>query len=354
MSALVESWQEKRSELLDRWQGLGLRYRRRNRHRSKERNFVLIKSADDKSKRLALYEDLQNSARLDAWQKDQLRKEITALRRGIQGEKDAAHYLDSYFRLSSNHALIHDLRIELDGEVAQIDHLLINRTLDIYMLETKNFSGDVTITPHGEFSVTYSGERVFNIPSPIEQSKRHENVLRRLIAKLGITGRAGTSPRFKHVVLVDPKAAIHRPDQKLFDSSMVIRADLFRTWQERHIDKEMSTSDLLTGVLNLRGTEAVKEIAEKIRRQHRPENLLAMPAWLSPKASMIVAEPSPPATYVKSAPARTKEAEDLRQKKLICMTCNCKISFPEGKFCWNNEKRFKGNQYCREHQASFQ
>ena len=133
------------------------------------------------------------------------------------------------------------------------------------MLETKNFSGDVTITPHGEFSVTYSSERVFNIPSPLEQSKRHENVLRRLFAKLGITGRAGTSPRFKHVVLVDPKAAIHRPDPKLFDSSMVIRADLFRTWQERHIDKEMSTGDLLTGILNLRGTEAVKEIAEKIR-----------------------------------------------------------------------------------------
>jgi Nuclease-related domain len=211
---------------------------------------VLIKSADDKSKRLALLEDLQNSSLLNSGQKDRLGEELRKLRRGIQGEKDSAHYLDNYFRIGINHAVIHDLRIEVGGEVAQIDHLLINRMFDIYMLETKNFSGEVTITPHGEFSVKYVGERVYNIPSPIEQSKRHENVLRRLLEKLQITGRAGTSPQFNHVVLVDSKAAIKRPDQKLFNTSMVIRADQFRPWQEEHIDKHLSTISLLVGVLN--------------------------------------------------------------------------------------------------------
>jgi hypothetical protein len=36
------------------------------------------------------------------------------------------------------------------------------------------------------------------------------------------------------------------------------------------------------------------------------------------------------------------------------VTCGDKITFPEGKFCWANEKRFGGFQYCREHQAQFQ
>ena len=317
---------------------------------------MLIKSADDKSKRIALFEDLKNSPMLDSWQKDRLRDELQKLRRGIQGEKDSAHYLNNYFKDSPNHAVIHDLRIEVEGEVAQIDHLLINRVLDFYMLETKNFNGDVTITPHGEFSVEYRGENVYNIPSPIEQSKRHENVLRRLFTKLEISGRAGTAPHFKHVVLVDPKAAIHRPDQKRFDSSMVIRADQFRTWQEEHIDRHIGTTELLTSMLNLRGPDAVKEIAEKIKRQHRPENVLTIPDWLTPKAKATpihVAErvTTPPYSSLQSIPPA--KVDESGRKKLVCVTCNCKISYAEGKFCWNNEKRFNGNQYCRNHQAAF-
>jgi len=38
---------------------------------------------------------------------------------------------------------------------------------------------------------------------------------------------------------------------------------------------------------------------------------------------------------------------------LICAQCGIKIGYPEGKFCWNNVKRFGGLQYCREHQAGF-
>ena len=30
-----------------------------------------------------------------------------------------------------------------------------------------------------------------------------------------------------------------------------------------------------------------------------------------------------------------------------------KISYEEGKFCWNNDRRLKGGQYCRTHQAGF-
>ena len=42
-------------------------------------------------------------------------------------EGKAAIELDTHWGHSPNHVIIHDLRIELDGLVAQIDHLLINR-----------------------------------------------------------------------------------------------------------------------------------------------------------------------------------------------------------------------------------
>ncbi len=115
---------------------------------------MLIKSADDKSKRLALLEDLQKSNRLDQKQKDWLREELSRLRKGIQGERDAAFYIESYFRDSENTAIIHDLRLVVNGDVAQIDHLLLNRVGYFYLLETKNYNANVNITDHGEFSVT--------------------------------------------------------------------------------------------------------------------------------------------------------------------------------------------------------
>ena len=232
-----------------------------------------IKSADDKTKRLALLQSLLSAPLLDDWQKSQLNNLIVKMRLGIQGEKDAAHYLDNHFIDGKNHAVIHDFRIDVDGEIAQIDHLLINRMLDFYLLETKNFSGNLTISAHGEFSVRYGRDRTVNIPSPIEQSKRHENVLRRLLKRLGIQTRTGRELRFMHVVLVDPKASIERPNPQSFDSSMVIAADQFRTWQQAHLEK-IGTLDLLGSAMNLRSSENLLEIAEKVARQHRPENQL--------------------------------------------------------------------------------
>ena len=68
-----------------------------------------IKSADNKSKRVALLQELQNSPRSEDWQKKRLSDELIKVRRGIKGEKDAAHYLDNHFIDGKNQALIHDL-----------------------------------------------------------------------------------------------------------------------------------------------------------------------------------------------------------------------------------------------------
>jgi hypothetical protein len=88
---------------------------------------MLLKSADDKSKRLCVLEELQQSPLLDAAPRDWLQKELDRLRKGIQGEKAAAHYLNNYLASSKNSVLMHDLRFEVGGEVAQIDHLLLTR-----------------------------------------------------------------------------------------------------------------------------------------------------------------------------------------------------------------------------------
>ena len=85
---------------------------------------MLLKSADDKSKRLALLDDLQKSSPLDPQPKKWLRNDLQRCKKGIQGERESSHYLGSYFKDGENHVVLHDLRLVFEEEVAQIDHLV--------------------------------------------------------------------------------------------------------------------------------------------------------------------------------------------------------------------------------------
>lgn len=319
---------------------------------------MIIKHADDKAKRLALLAELKKSALLDARQREWLDEELVRVRRGIEGERDAAFYIDSYLKASKNNAVIHDLRLEFEGEVAQIDHLFFNRRLDFFLVETKCFNGNLAINEHGEFSVTYTNGRTYGIASPVEQSKRHERILAKLLERLEITGRLGVKPTFHHLVLLHPKAIITRPAKGIFDTSRVMKADALPSWHQKWADEDVGIVDALTTVLAIRSSDTIKDWAEKLVRQHRPTNPLTLPDFMAPKAAVapaVALEPAPPDKPAKlaasnSLPVHTPD-EGLK-RKLVCVTCGSKITFAEGKFCWNNEPRFGGFQYCREHQKT--
>lgn len=317
---------------------------------------MLIKTADDKSKRLALLEDLQKSPLLDARQKEWLRVELRNLSAGIRGEREAAFHLDGHYKDGQNNVLLHDLRFQIDGEVAQIDHLVINRTGYMVLIETKNYSGDLEINAHGEFTVRYGKER-YGIPSPYEQSRRHARILSKLLERLEISTRTDKLPEFHNVVMMHPQAIIQRPDAKAFDTSFLIKADQFRAWHEKLVDG-FSTGGVFKAIFNIRSPDTIREWGEKLKRQHRPQDLLDLPDFMHPKppSAKAVMEPRPSAPVFAAAPATpaSTQADASLAKKLICAHCREKISFPEGKFCWNNAKRFGGLQYCREHQGLFQ
>lgn len=316
---------------------------------------MLIKSADDKSRRLALLQDLQKSPLLDAGQKEWLRVELRNLTAGIKGEREAAFHLDGHYKDGQNNVLLHDLRFVLDGETAQIDHLVINRTGYMVLIETKNYSGDLEVNAHGEFTVRYGKER-YGIASPYEQSRRHARILGKLLERLEIGTRTDKLPEFHNVVLMHPQAIIQRPDSKAFDTSFLIKADQFRVWHEKLVDG-IGTGGIFKALFNLRSPDTIREWGEKLKRQHHPQDLLDLPDFMQPKPqpAKAVMEPGPSAPVFVAAPdvPAPTPADASLAKKLICAHCREKISFPEGKFCWNNAKRFGGLQYCREHQGLF-
>lgn len=346
---------------------------------------MLIKSADDKSQRLTLLEALEQSHLLTDEQKKWCSEELHRVRTGIQGEKEAAYYINADFVNSRNYVVLHDLRICVDGQTAQIDHLLVSDVL-ICMLETKNFNANVTINEHGEFSLTYPGsKKSFGIASPLEQSRRHEKVLRKLLDRLGIKSRTGLPLDIEHVVLFHPRAIIKRPDSKKFDTSNIIKADALRSWHNQFFATKVGILKTLGMLPNLRSKQTVNEWGEKIARQHRPANPLALPDFMPPRSTpptaaipaitattaaataqataadstthataMQMPDPAAPVTPALGHGANFAQAssDTACATGSTCTTCGKPITEKVAQHCRANALRFKGKLYCFEHQKA--
>ena len=234
---------------------------------------MIIKKMDSKQEEIAELTALLKG-RLIPYQRFLIERELKAIRSGVSGEKDSAYYIDFYFGDSRNWAVIHDLRLEHKIQVAQIDHLLINRFFDMYVLESKDFSYKLKITPEGEFQ-TYYGKEYIGIPSPIEQNKRHIHLLDRFLKQHGILPkRMGISirPRFKNIILVSPKSIITRPPEKKFDTSSVIKADTLSTKIDRELAKGNPLADLAT-ISKTCSSSTLMETAITLAGFHKPKKV---------------------------------------------------------------------------------
>ncbi len=206
------------------------------------------------------------------YQRFLIERELKTMKSGVSGEKDSAYYIDFYFGDSRNRAVTHDLRLEHKGQVAQIDHLLINRFFDIYVLESKNYSYKLKISPEGEFQAYYAKEYI-GIPSPIEQNKRHIHLLGRFLKYHNILPkRIGISikPRFKNLILVSPKSIITRPPGNKFDTSSVIKADVLRTKIDREVDKGKNPLTNLATISKICSSSTLEKTATKLAMFHKP------------------------------------------------------------------------------------
>lgn len=186
---------------------------------------MILKKSDDKEPQIQALESLLSIATGDT--KAKVQKELNMLRAGIKGEQETTYHIDFNLRDSKNYAVIHDLRLEVDGNVAQIDHLLINRTLRIYCIETKHFTSGIKINDDGEFMQWNSFKKVYEgIPSPLAQNQRHIRVLNetfdtsiKLPELLGFV----LYPSFHSRVVVNNDARIDR--SKTFDSQTLVKSE---------------------------------------------------------------------------------------------------------------------------------
>ena len=100
---------------------------------------------------------------------------------GWTAEKQMAFYLDRAFGRRDDVRLFHNVRYDLEGDAAQIDHLVLHR-FGFCIVESKSMIGKVTVDQYGEFTRDPGdGRGVAGIASPILQAKRQVQVLSELL-----------------------------------------------------------------------------------------------------------------------------------------------------------------------------
>lgn len=268
---------------------------------------MLIKKPDDLAPVLASLESLAAGTGPEA---KRAAIELRNRKAGLRAEREAAYLIDHDFAESKNWAVIHDLRLEQGGRVAQIDHVLINRWLQIYVLETKGFHDGVKINEEGEFLRWNNfAKRYEGMPSPLAQNDRHVNVLRDVLATIELPTRLGLriAPEFMSFVLVSPNAQIKRP--RTFDASRVIKADQLKKAIWRDIDRESALVSLIKTAAKFVSTETVQLVARELARRHRPvmrraaTHAEAQPMRLSPSPQTAAKADSGDAPSPVSAPS---------------------------------------------------
>ncbi|HNB79897.1 MAG TPA: nuclease-related domain-containing protein [Rhodocyclaceae bacterium] len=199
-----------------------------------------------------------------------IEQEVRQVRAGIKAEEESAYLIDFALKDSRNTMVIHDLRLEIGGRVAQIDHLLLHRTLTAFVLETKAFHAGLKITEEGEFLRWNAYRKTFEgMPSPIAQNERHVQVLKDAFGCIDMPTRLGLrlTPTFEPYVLIAPHARIDRP--KKLDSGRVIKADQLMDAIDRKFEKE-SLFETVGSLARFVSSETIQQIAEHLISLHRP------------------------------------------------------------------------------------
>lgn len=321
---------------------------------------MIIKPADDRQDQIKILNDLMTHPAANSETKKRIEREIKNIQAGIRGEEEAAYEMKVRYGDSKNWMIIHDLRIEHKGLVAQIDHLIINRALEIWVCESKHFSEGVAINEHGEFSAFF-GSKPYGVPSPIEQNNRHILILQRLFDSgvIKLPTRLGFSirPNLNSLVLVSKRARISRPKAKVAGIEVVIKNDQLAAV----IEKTMSEANPLI-IAKVVGAETVETLAKDLVKLHKPIQVDWKAKFgIVDKSDLTISAAAPQSPEVATAtvaPAAdspesgSSEVEHKPKQKLVCHGCSAPVAYNVAKFCWFNKSKFGGNVYCMDCQKT--
>jgi Nuclease-related domain len=208
---------------------------------------MILKSADDRTtdlKKLAL---LLSHPSATAPIRQAIEREIKNIRFGDQDRQKAANDLNLHYGSTPNWVVIHDLRIETANWVTEIDHLLINRFLDVWLCESGQYRGGISIDQAGACSSFFDG-KLTSIASPIEQYRRHRDLVQSLMNDPAFPlpspndswRGVAIKPQAHSAILIGVQARIGWPKGSVAGIESVLKLDQLRVRTEQDFDNKQA------------------------------------------------------------------------------------------------------------------
>ena len=284
---------------------------------------MIIKSKDDTSGAMAALRKLLAMEHLSALQRAGASAELARLRAGAAAREKAAAHIEALLKDSEEWAVIHDLRLEHNGQRAQIDHLLIGRFFDIYVIESKYLTASLRVDAGGDFQVkTRSGWKPMD--SPIDQNRRSIILLNQLIRDEKLTPtRLGLSikPAFRNWILVPPVCRLSRGT---LNEVIVLKLHKFER-QLHALHAGAASAGDLHSVTKRCSPGTIMDFARRLARFHRPA-----PVDFAARFGILSATPfsaAPPPCEECASPLQPREAAawQLTSRKpgqrILCREC---------------------------------
>lgn len=272
-----------------------------------------------------------------------IKKQLSHLYSGMKGENQSAYQLGFHFGQSADWIIIHDLRLVYQHQVAQIDHLLINRFLQTFVCESKSVAGGIVINEQGEFLYQYQDKK-HGTASPLQQNQRHIAILKNIFMSGLITlpKRLGINlqPRLESLILIANDTYIRRPQTRVAGIDCIIKNEQIKTKIDERINK-LNVFHLCKKI----SSTTLEDIGQQLCSLHRPK---PTKNWYK----YFGIYPSDEFNIINSGMSgklQSKNYEANQPKLATVQLCNCcgkNLSTAEEQFCHRFKNRFNGKAYC--------
>lgn len=224
---------------------------------------MIIKGMDEHTADLAIIDRLLQSEPAASIARSLQAKRAAIIRR-LQQQRDSSCHLDAHFKNSTQWALIHDLRLEMGSDEMHIDHLLIGRQLDIYVVDSKyyNAGGKVDNRPHVALS------------PPVDPLQPQIHFLRHYLKHNGLLpSRLGFNiqPTYYRVILLDPSAVTGQPRETALRAEQLVRLEHFLQSLTRDAGRSYLANFL--AIAKQVSTATLSEMAGRLAQRHLPQGI---------------------------------------------------------------------------------
>ncbi|WP_286758483.1 NERD domain-containing protein [Ralstonia sp. RL] len=238
---------------------------------------------------------------------------------GRAAEEQMAFYLKRFFANDPDFLVLNSIRLESDGDAAQVDHLIIH-SHGLAIVESKSVHGKIQIKDDGQWIRWFNGNQSKGMASPITQARLQQRFFRDVLGKASNNQDLFNKINFDIFIAISDSGVILWPQSGVVEG--VCKADQIA---DRVIQRRDELSKASPTALLSQGNR--EKIATFLKAKHSP---------LVKQVPILDAEDDIQPTASEQAPSETAPS----QTALQCSHCHSQ----------NMEVRYAYNYfgYCRD------